>query len=322
MWKLAVILLTLICCGCGDRKDSDYYLRSAIEYPIHSVEIVIPFGGGGASDFFVRNFSTYLKNYYPDGIIFSNIPGKGGLYAARAASRKPADGYTILEITPSVIISDILYDTEHNMLMDNFIPVARIQVDNYVLSVNPRSEFNSFTEFIDSNKGKTVYVSGLSSGGLDSILTKLLSEKTGVTFKLIPYKSGAEAKVGIVSGETQLYIDKVISVSELIKKGLVKPLLVITDQDKPVDGLLKNISTSKEIGLNIPISSWRGFMLRKEVPSDISRYISSSMKSAAESQKYTTSFPLVRTDFMEAEEFGNYIKNQYKLFSNIINGAD
>jgi len=317
MKKIASIVLFLVLSGCNISENK--HLRSAIEYPIHPVEVVIPFGGGGASDLFVRDFSKYLDDYYPFGITFSNIPGKGGLYAVRNTLRKPADGYTILEITPSVIISDILYGNRQDLLRDNFIHIARIQTDNYVVSVKNESSYDSIEEFIDKNKGKVVYVSGLSSGGLDSIITHLLSESTGVNFKLIPYRSGAEAKAGIVSGETQVYIDKVISASELIKNKFVKPLLVISDKEHPAGELLKGVPLSFEIGLNIPVLSWRAFAVRKEVPADIIRYISTSMRRATASEAYINAFPLAKTDFMEQEELDYFIKNQYVLFEKIIN---
>jgi len=313
-----VLFIVLFGCNTSDNK----YLRSAIEYPIHPVEVVIPFGGGGASDLFVRNFSKYLDDYYPLGITFSNIPGKGGIYAVRNVMRKPADGYTLLEITPSVIISDILHVNRQDLLRDNFIPIARIQTDNYVVSVKSESPYDSFEELIKNNKGKVVYVSGLSSGGLDSITTHLLSKTTGVNFKLVPYRSGAEAKAGIVSGETQVYIDKVISASKLIKNNIVKPLLVIADKEHSAGELLKGVPLSSEIGLNIPILSWRAFAVRKETPADIIRYIATSMRRTTVSEAYVKDFPLAETDFMENGELDYFIKSQYVLFEKIISDVN
>ena len=58
------------------------------------------------------------------------------------------DGYTILEVTPSQIISDTLDKSKDVKLLDDFEPLAQIQSDIYVLSVAENSSIKDYDDLI------------------------------------------------------------------------------------------------------------------------------------------------------------------------------
>lgn len=315
--RYILILLLLAVCGCKSQNDIESRLVNEGDYPERPVEIIIPFGEGGASDIFVRDFSRLMQKDFHYGITFANISGQGGQYAMQKAQRSPADGYTILEITPSIIIHDILENGGKKKLMQDFVPIAKIQSDNYIVSFSKDSQYRSFEDMMKAKKGKVVLVSGISKGGLDSIAVSLLAESTGVDFRLVPYKSGAEAKAGIVSGETSVYIDKVISALPMINKELVKPVLVLGDERLR---MLKDVPCSGELGLNTPITSWRAFMVRRETPKYIRRYINESVRKVMQSEEYQMMLSGNDdgiTDTIYAERF---INGQYEVYKSVVKG--
>ncbi|MGH8832898.1 MAG: tripartite tricarboxylate transporter substrate-binding protein, partial [Polaromonas sp.] len=68
----------------------------AQSYPARPVKLVVPFPAGGATDILARALSQRLGEKIGQAVIVDNRPGAGGTIGADAASKAPADGYTLL----------------------------------------------------------------------------------------------------------------------------------------------------------------------------------------------------------------------------------
>lgn len=313
-------LLGLALVGCGD-KASDSSSADKEVYPQRPVELVIPFGEGGASDIFARKFSEMMTKRLPQPIQPVNKKGSGGLKGMIYAAQQNNDGYTILEITPSHVIADVMDKSPEVKLLRDFEPLARIQSDIYILGVPKTSKFASFEELVEYGKTNIVTFAGISPGGLDDMTLTALADATGIKIRFIPYKSGSEVKAAVLGGEVDIYLDKVISAINYIKDGSVRPILVLND--KRIDKIdeFKEIPSSVELGYNVTIGSWRGFVVKKGVPSDIKALLIKTMNEVYNSQEYQKFAELnlvnIREGFLDAEGFSADMDAQYKLFDTI-----
>src|SRR3979490_443418 len=70
-------------------------LRAQAKYPERPVRIIVPFGAGGVADITTRLVGEKLGDKLGQRFVVENVPGAGGISAARAALSAPADGYTI-----------------------------------------------------------------------------------------------------------------------------------------------------------------------------------------------------------------------------------
>ena len=80
----------------------------AADYPVRPVELVIPFGEGSASDTFARKFAEIVNRDVSVPIQPVNKKAGGGLVGMVYAFSQPNDGYTLLSITPSHVIADVM----------------------------------------------------------------------------------------------------------------------------------------------------------------------------------------------------------------------
>jgi tripartite-type tricarboxylate transporter receptor subunit TctC len=313
-------MLALLFVGCGDKPSGSATAEKEV-YPQRPIELVIPFGEGGASDIFARKFSEFMSKKLPQPVQPINKKGSGGLKGLIYAASQNNDGYTVLEITPSHVIADVMDKSPEVKLLRDFEPLTRIQSDIYILGVPKNSKFNSFTELVEYGKTNIVTFAGISPGGLDDMTLTALADATGIKIRFIPYKSGSEVKAAVLGGEVDIYLDKVISAINYIKDGSIKPILVLNDKRIVQIDEFKEVPSSVELGYDVTIGSWRGFVIKKGVPEDIKVKLIKTMNEVYNSKEYQDFAALnlvnIREGFLDAEAFKADLNKQYKIFDAI-----
>src|SRR5262245_21246869 len=76
-----------------------------VKFPERPVRIIVPFGPGGVADLTTRLVGEKLGARLGQRFVVENVPGAGGIQAARLALAAPADGYTITLLTNGTAIS-------------------------------------------------------------------------------------------------------------------------------------------------------------------------------------------------------------------------
>ena len=72
-------------------------------YPDKTVRVVVPFPAGGAADIVARQVTTRLSTAIGQQIVVDNRGGAGGAIGADNIARAPADGYSLLFASSSVL---------------------------------------------------------------------------------------------------------------------------------------------------------------------------------------------------------------------------
>src|ERR1700738_4283568 len=67
-------------------------IACAQKYPDHPVRLIAPFGPGGVADVTARIVSEKLGEKLGQRFVIENMPGAGGINAARAVLSSPPDG--------------------------------------------------------------------------------------------------------------------------------------------------------------------------------------------------------------------------------------
>ena len=66
------------------------------EYPERPINMVIPYGAGGATDISARTIAEPLGEAVGSALVMANITGAGGATGSVAVQNANADGYTML----------------------------------------------------------------------------------------------------------------------------------------------------------------------------------------------------------------------------------
>ncbi len=317
---IMLFLLSLSACTSSDYQDGT--IGTGIDFPERDISMIIPFGRGNASDVFGREFSALLSSQLPVKVVPLNKSGSGGLQGMLYAASLPADGYTILEITPSHIIADVLHRSPKLGLMDTFKPLALVQNDYYVLFSNNSPDAINIYEFLEPSSTREYTVAGVSPHGLDEITLSLLAEETGKKLKFVPYQSSQAIRAALLSGEVDLYLGKLISSIKHIRSGRLRPLMVLNEGRLENLKELAAVPSSVELGYQITTKSWRGFVVLKETPNYIRDYLADQIRYVANGTAYKKKlggdFSAQALDFKGPEQFDRFLRQQFDYYQGLV----
>src|SRR5258708_168114 len=80
--------------------------QAPADFPTRPVKLVVPCAAGGPTDVVARILADLLSvRWAGQSVVIENRPGAGTIVATAAAAKAPADGYTMLVATNSLLIN-------------------------------------------------------------------------------------------------------------------------------------------------------------------------------------------------------------------------
>ena len=139
-------------------------LASAQSYPSRPVRIIVGFAAGGPTDVLARLTGQWLSARLNQQFIIENRTGASGNLATEAVVNAPADGYTLLMVSPSNMINATLYANLKFDFIRDIAPVASVLRTYYVMEINPSLPVSTVPEFIAYAKARPGGLSMSSAG--------------------------------------------------------------------------------------------------------------------------------------------------------------
>lgn len=291
----------------GNSESSTSASAPKTDFPKRPIEMVIPFGAGGSSDIFARQYTQIASQYLGKPINCINKSGAGTIEGMTYVYNAPADGYTVLEITPSLLIKELMNQSDIKFRAE-FEPLLKVQADVQLFGVAKDSPIQNLDDLIAAAKANpgSLKIGGISPGGLDDYIANGFSRAAGFEWTYVPYKSGSEAKAAVLGGELDVYQDKMINFLPLVQSGDIRPIVVLNETKLNIPGL-ENCASSKEAGIDFTQGSWRGFVIKKGTPPEVKAIIIDALKKAYEDEAYKemekTAMTNIRAGYMEADEW-------------------
>jgi tripartite-type tricarboxylate transporter receptor subunit TctC len=179
-------------------------------YPSRPVHIIVGFPPGGPSDILARLIGQRLSERLGQSFIIENRAGAQGRIATEAVTRAPADGHTLLLVTPGNGISDLLYDKLNFNFIRDTTPVAGISNGPLVMEVNPAIPVYTVPEFIAYTKARpgTVSFASPGNGSTIQLCGELFKIMTGVNMVHVPYRGNAPAVADLIAGQVQVMFER------------------------------------------------------------------------------------------------------------------
>jgi len=232
----------------------------AQQYPDRAIELVVPYGAGGASDIIARTVGAKLSEAWNVPVTIINTVGAGGTIAGRAVAGAEPDGYTLL-IDSSAITQNfsLLRDFPYDLRKD-LTPVIQLVSMPFVVAVNPTIEANDLGALVEYARANpdtfNVAVSG-TAGRINAELFKLQAELEELTF--IPYNGSAPALAAVAANEAQVSFSDITSSMAQIQGGAIRPLAVTSVERAPQ---LPDVPTARESGLeDYVVTLWQGIFV-------------------------------------------------------------
>jgi len=243
-------------------------IAAALDYPTRPVRLVVGFPPGGPTDIFARLIADWLSKRLGQPFVVDNRPGAGSTIGVQAVVSAPADGYTLLLISTSAIISAAYYRNLSFDLSRDIVPVCGVSLEPMVMVVNPSVTAKSIPDFIadaKANPGKIVMAS-VGNGSTPQMAGELFKYMANVDLLHVPYQGAAPALTDLLGGRANVMFEAMPTLVGYIQTGKLRALGVTTATRSAVFPDLPSIG---EFLPGYDASVWFGVAARSQTPRDI-----------------------------------------------------
>lgn len=238
-------------------------------WPEKPIKIVLPFGAGGVADVTARIMADKLSQKFGQRVVIENMPGPGGIAAARAVTTAPPDGYTMALVTNGTAISVAAFKTLPFDPVKDFEMISMVGTFDLVFVANSESEYKTLGDFIKAakaNPGK-LNIGTIAVGGTQNLGAELFKSLADVNVQIVPYKNSPDIVVALLRNDVQMMVEFPPAVKGQVADGKLRILATSSPKDSP---LLPGIPTVDQAGVKgYEVISWNAVGAPKGTPKDV-----------------------------------------------------
>ena len=179
-------------------------LAQPSDYPNRPVKVIAPFAPGGPVDIVARVLAPKLSERLGQQFYVRNHPGGSGNIGTAMAAKAPADGYTILVISSTLVVNPSLFNKLGFDTTSDLSPVSLVGVSPQVLLVNPNVPATNVKElvaWVKASPGKHSYAhAGLGTPGY--LAGEMLKQAFGLDLVAVSFNGGGPAITSTIGGHT------------------------------------------------------------------------------------------------------------------------
>jgi putative tricarboxylic transport membrane protein len=263
------------------------------KWPDRPVRLILPYGPGGVADIPARILAEKLTENLGQRFVVENMPGAGGINAARAVLSAAPDGYTLGFVTNGnaiapVMFKDLPYDPGRQFRM-----ISQVGEFTLAFAVNSQSSYKTVADIIDfarANPGK-LNVGTVSIGSTQNFSAELFKSMTGLDFQIVPFKTSPDVAVALLRNDIAMMIDFPVVIENQVQQGTLR-YLATTSRER--SAFLPNVPTMEESGVvGYETNSWNGVFAPKDTPQDVVDVINSAILDALASPDVIAKFKTV-----------------------------
>jgi tripartite-type tricarboxylate transporter receptor subunit TctC len=191
-------------------------------WPTQTVRLIAPSGPGGNPDVMARLLADKLGGRFGQAFIVENVPGAGGIVAAKMVAKARPDGHVLMfGDSGSMAINPLINPNLGYDPIKDFAPVTALVALPTILSANPKVPAATLDAFIAVAKrepGKMTYGSA-GAGSIHHLTMAIFAERNGIDLLHVPYRGGSAMVHGLLTGEIDVGWSGIPNVMELIGAG-------------------------------------------------------------------------------------------------------
>ncbi len=300
------------------------HLASAQDFPTKPIKIIVPFGAGGPADVFSRQLGQYLSESLKQPVVIEDKPGAGSIIGTDQVAKSPPDGYTLLAMSNTHTVNELLVPNKPFQLMRDFVPVAGINYSDLIMVIHPSVQAKDLKEFIALAKSKPGGLNYASSGtGTPYHMAgELFKAMSGTDMVHVPHKASGEARNSVIGGHVQMMFDAITTMASNVKAGQVRALGTSASKRSSV---LPEVPTIAEAGVpGYESTIWLGIMAPAGTPKPIVDKLNAEINKAINRPEVKAAWdkqgavPLV----MSPAEFEAYLRKDIEKWAQVVKSAN
>jgi tripartite-type tricarboxylate transporter receptor subunit TctC len=292
-------------------------------YPAKPVRMIVPWTAGSGTDLMARSLAQKMTEALGQQVIVDNRGGAGAIIGTEVAAKSAPDGYTIyIGGSVSMAISPAIYAKVGYDPIRDFAPVSLVSQFYNALSVHPSIPARSVKEFIVLAKAHPdeLLMGSAGNGSTSHLAGELFKKLTGTRLTHIPYKSGGQLVVGVLSGESHLSFSPVSTSVQHVKAGRLR-MLGVSSLKRLAS--LPDTPTIAETVRGYEYSGWQGVLVPAGTPREpIAKLHEAIMKVAGNAEfkdyLYKEGSELVGSN---QQQFAEFLRNEVARNAELVKAA-
>ena len=298
-------------------------LAIAQSWPTKPIKLVIPFAAGGTTDILGRLLAQQLTKDLGQNVIVENKGGAGGNIAAEFVAQSPADGYTIMLASGSMLtVNPNLYKKLPVNYSKDFVNITNVASGPMLLSVSAKLPVKNLNEFITYAKTKDLNFGSAGIGSQVHMAGENLTYSANIPATHVPYKGESAAINDLVAGQIDFMVGNLTAATGFAKTGQIKPIAVTSAKRVKQ---LPDVPTVAESGIpGFESTGWFGLVAPANTPKAITDKIYDATAKAVNSEAMKKSLELngLTPVVNSQKDFDAQIKAESANWEKVIKGRN
>ncbi|MEU6641949.1 tripartite tricarboxylate transporter substrate binding protein [Saccharomonospora sp. NPDC046836] len=280
--RIAAALLTVpaaASCAVGPGGLSGSAPADPSLYPAGSIEVVVPYEAGGATDQMIRLLTEPVaKRLGAEALVVLNQPGGAGTIGTTRVVAASPDGYTLgfvaggpLTVQPHY--GRTIYSPE------DLTPVARVGVAPIVLAVPADSAWRTIDDLIASVRAEpgSVRYASTGAGNPANLAMERLDVAAGIDTTQVPFESSAESVTALLGGNVEAAAGVPSGFASSVRSG---DLRILANLGSVKGEGYENVPTLRESGYDVATNITSGLIAPKGLPDTYRDEIATAVRDA------------------------------------------
>ena len=297
---------------------------AAQTYPAKAVRIIVPYPPGGTSDILARLASPKLNEVFGQPVVVDNRPGANGNIGADMVAKAPPDGYLmLLADLGALAISPSIYKLPFDPVKD-FAPVTMVAYSPHILVVHPSVPVKTPKELIALARAQPNKLNFATSsiGGPPHLAGVAFAEEAGIKWTYIPYKWGADAIIGIASGQSDVTFNGMLATYPHVKSGKLKLLAV--SSAKRVSSIPEVPTVAESAVKGFETGSWQGIVAPAGTPREVVARLNAEISKAFSTPEMKENLAKQGAEVypMTSEQLGSWLRSEIAKWNKVVKAAN
>jgi tripartite-type tricarboxylate transporter receptor subunit TctC len=297
--------------------------QAQAKWPEKPIKIVLPFGAGGVADVTTRIMADKLSDKLGQRVVVENMPGPGGINAARAVTTAPPDGYTMGLVTNGTAISVGAFKKLPFDPVKDFAMVSMLGEFDLVFAVNAKSDFKTLGDFVKAAKASPgkLNIGTIAVGGTQNLGAELLKSVAGINVVVVPYKNSPDIVVALLRNDVQMLVEFPPAIKGQVAAG---DLRLLASSSPKRSKLMPDVPTVQEAGISgYEVTSWNGVFAPKGTPKEAVETMRKAMQEVLAMPDVVAQFAKlgVEAHFSDAAELDKRLNDDIKKWVAVIDKA-
>ncbi len=224
-------------------------------FPDRPIKLTVPFPPGGGTDIVARRLAEGLRQELGQPVVVENRAGASGNIGAESVARAASDGYALMLTAAPFAIAPAVFKSLAFDPVKDFTPVTQVASVPLLIVTRADSRFNTIADVIAAARkdANALSYATFGNGSPPHLVGESMKAMTRIGMTHVPYKGGQAALPDILSGQIDIAIMDVVSMTPLIKAGRLRALAITGPARTPV---FPEVPTLTQAGVPFDTVGW------------------------------------------------------------------